>query len=135
VPEYKQALAYPLLGYHILKNPEQSNIVAIAFDTEADRQCSPLHARSLKSLQKRFGDTLHKCRGRKIRTECVSFSLQSSRVLSPYRCLPGKPEELVAANASMRSVRLLSRHRLRNAQMRFGEYFNAIHALHRGRAG
>jgi hypothetical protein len=35
VPEYKQALAYPLLGYHILKNPEQSNIVAIAFDTEA----------------------------------------------------------------------------------------------------
>ena len=33
--EYKQALAYPLLSYQILKNPEQPTIVAIAFDTEA----------------------------------------------------------------------------------------------------
>jgi hypothetical protein len=32
---YKQALGYPLLGYQILKNPEQPTIVAIAFDTEA----------------------------------------------------------------------------------------------------
>jgi hypothetical protein len=32
--EYKQALAYSLLGYQILKNPEQPTIVAIAFDTE-----------------------------------------------------------------------------------------------------
>jgi hypothetical protein len=35
VLEYKQALAYPLLGYQILKNPEQPTIVTIAFDTEA----------------------------------------------------------------------------------------------------
>ena len=33
--ELKQALAYPLLGYQILKNPEQPTIVAIVFDTEA----------------------------------------------------------------------------------------------------
>jgi hypothetical protein len=33
--EYQQGLAYPLLGYHILKNPEQPTIVAIAFETEA----------------------------------------------------------------------------------------------------
>jgi hypothetical protein len=33
--ERKQALAYPLLGYHILKNPEQPTVVAIDFETEA----------------------------------------------------------------------------------------------------
>jgi hypothetical protein len=33
--EYRQGLAYPLLGYQILKNPEQPTIVAIAFDKEA----------------------------------------------------------------------------------------------------
>jgi hypothetical protein len=33
--EYKQGLAYPLLGYQIIKNPEQPTIVIIAFDTEA----------------------------------------------------------------------------------------------------
>jgi hypothetical protein len=33
--ERKQALAYPLLGYHILKNPEQPTIAAIAVQTEA----------------------------------------------------------------------------------------------------
>jgi hypothetical protein len=32
--EYKQALAYPLLRYQILKNPEQPTIAAIAFETE-----------------------------------------------------------------------------------------------------
>jgi hypothetical protein len=33
--ERKQALAYPLLGYHILKTPDQPTTAAIAFQTEA----------------------------------------------------------------------------------------------------
>ena len=33
--EQKQALAYPLLGYHILKNNDQPTLAVIAFQTEA----------------------------------------------------------------------------------------------------
>jgi hypothetical protein len=52
--KYKQALAYPLLGYQIVRNPEQPTIVAIAFDTEAgDHRFLPLHA-ILKNLPKDF---------------------------------------------------------------------------------
>ena len=31
--ERKEAKAYPLLGYHLIGNPQQPTIVAIAFDT------------------------------------------------------------------------------------------------------
>jgi hypothetical protein len=32
--ERKEALAHPLLGYHLLENPQQPTIVAIAFHTQ-----------------------------------------------------------------------------------------------------
>jgi hypothetical protein len=81
VLEYKQALAYPLLGYQILKNPEQPTIVAIAPTQRRDHRCSPPHARFLKNLGKRSNDTLHKCREREIRTEdVVQFVIQPSSV-------------------------------------------------------
>jgi hypothetical protein len=36
--ECKGATAYPLLGYHVLENPQQPTIAAIAFHTEGGDQ-------------------------------------------------------------------------------------------------
>ena len=52
--ERKEALAYPLLGYRFLENPQQPTLAVIAFETEAGPQLFAVTREILEELSEVF---------------------------------------------------------------------------------
>lgn len=75
-----KALAYPLLGFQILANPQQPTMSAIAFQTEAGvRFCSLLLETFSMSLQRHSNGMLRRCPAKRSELNCV---FQVSQFLS-----------------------------------------------------